>query len=115
MPPAAWQRKISSGDMLYYSVPSDLGGQAICLPPDQRTDCGPEGGEAGCLARGCCYDDTIPSTPGHTVFWCSYNTTALDRRLYPSIGNGFLATIAKSSHVYIAGVYNLSPAGTYEP
>ena len=40
---------------------------------------------------------------------------ALDRRLLPDIGNGFLATIAGSRNVYLAGVFNLVPAGEYEP
>ena len=38
---------------------------------------------------------------------------ALDPRLRPNIGNGFLATLAGSGNVYLAGVYNL--AGTFEP
>lgn len=39
----------------------------------------------------------------------------LDARLRPTIGNGFLATIAGSASVYLAGVYNLSPLGAAEP
>jgi hypothetical protein len=40
-----------------------------CLPPAQRVNCpGPPGGKAGCLQRGCCYDNT---KPGHTD-WCSH-------------------------------------------
>ena len=39
-----------------------------CQPPALRVNCpGPPGGKAGCLARGCCYDDT---QPGKTD-WCS--------------------------------------------
>jgi hypothetical protein len=40
-----------------------------CAAPGLRVNCaGPPGGKAGCLARGCCYDDT---EPGHSD-WCSH-------------------------------------------
>ena len=40
-------------------------------------------------------------------------TSVLDPRLLPSIGNGFVATIAGSANTYLAGVFNLN--GQYEP
>ena len=43
----------------------------------------------------------------------SSSSPTLDARLRPTIGNGFVATLAGSANVYIAGVYNLN--GTYEP
>jgi sucrose-6-phosphate hydrolase SacC (GH32 family) len=44
------------------------------------------------------------------------NTSApLDARLMPNIGNGRLGTLAGSSNVYLAGVYNLNPAAKFEP
>lgn len=39
--------------------------------------------------------------------------TPLDARLRPNIGNGYLATLAGSANVYVAGVFNL--VGTVEP
>ena len=43
---------------------------ACNIAPEDRRDCGYAGiGEAGCLERGCCYDNTIPDT-----FWCFLKT-----------------------------------------
>jgi hypothetical protein len=93
-----------------------------CPPVHLRVDCpGPPGGRAGCLARGCCYNDSGPGP------WCShYNQqgeVALVRRVHsdhtvvfsgsPGLPVQLWTALAKSAgvHMYVDNRHcDLTPA-----